>query len=286
MQAASTYRGRLAPSPTGYLHLGHAATFWTAQERCRARGGVLVLRIEDLDRERCKATYADALIEDMRWYGLNWQEGPDADGMFAPYRQSERTTVYTRAWRQLAAAGAIYPCTCTRKDVELALGAPHEGEREAIYPGTCRPATPQPLDLEKPTAANWRFRTSNGEAVGFEDGGTGHQKFHGGADFGDFIVWRRDGLPAYQLAVVADDAAMNITEVVRGEDLLVSTAQQLLLYRALGLQPPGFFHCPLVKDASGQRLAKRSGAHSLRAYREAGVDPIALRPAATSIARR
>ncbi len=272
----------MAPSPTGYLHRGHAATFWTAQCRCRARDGTLVLRIEDLDQERCRAAYADALVEDMRWYGLEWQEGPDVGGNFAPYRQSDRMDIYTRAWRQLAAAGAIYPCTCTRRDVELALGAPHEGDHEAIYPGTCRPATRLPIELEKPTAANWRFRAPRGEIIDFEDGGAGRQTFRVGADFGDFIVWRRDGLPAYQLAVVVDDAAMHITEVVRGEDLLVSTAQQLLLYRALGLLPPAFFHCPLVTDAAGQRLAKRTGAHSLRAYREAGVDSTALRPAGLS----
>lgn len=284
--AASTYRGRLAPSPTGYLHLGHAATFWTAQQRCRAQNGTLVLRIENLDRERCKAAYADALSEDMRWYGLVWQEGPDIGGGFGPYVQSERTAIYTEAWRRLASAGAIYPCTCTRRDVELALGAPHRGETEAIYPGTCRPVVPQPVELENPSAANWRFRTTANETIRFEDGGAGPQEFRAGADFGDFIVWRKDGLPAYQLAVVVDDVAMEITEVVRGEDLLVSTAQQLLLYRALGVRPPDFYHCPLVNDSSGKRLAKRSGAHSLRALRAAGVDPVALRRARSFIVIR
>ena len=278
MRPASTYRGRLAPSPTGYLHLGHAATFWTAQQRCRDADGELILRIEDLDRGRCKAEYRDALVEDLRWYGLSWQEGPDVGGAFGPYLQSERRARYVRAWRQLAAAGAIYPCTCTRRDVELALGAPHDGDHEAVYPGTCRPARSQPVLLETPPAVNWRFRAPEHESVRFVDGAAGAQSFRVGGDFGDFIVWRKDHAPAYQLAVVVDDAAMGITEVVRGGDLLASTAQQLLLYRALGWQPPAFYHCPLLKDATGQRLAKRTGAHSLRALRAAGVDPATLRP--------
>ena len=141
--------------------------------------------------------------------------------------------------------------------MELALGAPHLGENEAIYPGTCRPDRPRPVDHEYPAALNWRFRTTPGETVCFDDGRVGPQTFGAGVDFGDFLVWRKDGLPSYQLAVVTDDAAMKITEVVRGEDLLVATAQQILLYRALGLPTPDFYHCPLVNDASGQRLAKK-----------------------------
>lgn len=280
------YRGRLAPSPTGFLHRGHAATFWTAQERCHAQNGVLVLRIEDLDRERSRSEYARALMEDLRWYGLDWQEGPDIGGGFGPYVQSERMAFYSHVWRRLASTGAIYPCTCTRRDVELALGAPHQGDDEAIYPGTCRPTVPQPVELEKPSAVNWRFRTAANEMIRFADQCAGSQEFRVGDDFGDFIVWRKDGLPAYQLAVVVDDAAMEITEVVRGEDLLFSTARQLLLYRALGLRPPAFYHCPLVHDDAGRRLAKRSGAHSLRALRAAGVDPITLRPARPSLVSR
>ena len=277
MQEPPTYRGRLAPSPTGHLHLGHAATFWVAQQRCHYRRGALVLRIEDLDRSRCRAGYADALIEDLRWYGLQWQEGPDVGGSCAPYVQSERSSVYLQAWRKLAAAGAVYPCTCTRRDVELALAAPHAGEYEVIYPGTCRPERPQFVALADPGPVNWRFRTPEHETVRFEDLAAGPQAFRTGSDFGDFIAWRKDGAPAYQLAVVVDDAAMKITEVVRGRDLLASTAQQLLLYRALGLTPPDFYHCPLVKDPSGQRLAKRTGAHSLRSLRSAGTDPATLR---------
>ena len=272
------YRGRLAPSPTGFLHLGHAATFWTARERAAARGGVLILRVEDLDRERCKPDFAAALIEDLRWFGLRWDEGPDIGGPHAPYRQRERMEFYRAAGRRLAEQGSIYPCRCTRRDAARALAAPHPGEEESVYVDPCRPARPVAMTGKFPGGSNWRFRTPKGEAVRFCDGRAGPQEFVAGRDFGDFIVWRKDDLPAYQLAVVVDDAAMEITEVVRGADLLSSTAQQLLLYRALGLTPPGFYHGPLLMDRSGQRLAKRSGAHSLRALRAAGVDPATLRP--------
>ena len=162
--------------------------------------------------------------------------------------------------------------------MERAARAPHAGEHETIYPGTCRPPEPLPVNADEPGAMNWRLRTPTGETVAFEDGRAGHQEFRVGEDFGDFIVWRKDGVPAYQLAVVVDDAAMKITEVVRGDDLLSATAQQILLYRALGLPAPAFYHAPLVLGGDGRRLAKRSGAHSLRALREAGVDPATLRP--------
>ena len=274
---APAYRGRLAPSPTGYLHLGHAATFWVAQERSRQHSGVIILRVEDLDRERCRPEYADALIDDLRWFGLAWDQGPDVGGPMGPYLQSERTNFYREAWRVLAATGAIYPCVCTRRDVERAIRAPHAGEYEAIYPGTCRPSQPMRVDAEEPGTVNWRFRTTPGETVAFQDGRAGRREYRVGTDFGDFILWRKDGVPAYQLAVVVDDAAMGITEVVRGEDLLPATAQQLLLYRALGRTAPAFYHVPLVCGEDGQRLAKRSGAHSLRALRAAGVDPTTLR---------
>ena len=273
------YRGRLAPSPTGFLHLGHAATFWIAQERAAARGGALILRVEDLDQERCKPEFSAALIEDMRWFGLRWDEGPDIDGPHTPYRQRERMEFYRAAWRNLAEQGSIYPCRCTRRDAARALAAPHPGEKERVYADPCRPAWPVAIAHPHPGGANWRYRTPDRETVRFRDGRAGPQEFVAGRDFGDFIVWRKDDLPAYQLAVVVDDAAMVITEVVRGADLLSSTAQQLLLYRVLGLTPPDFYHCPLVTDPNGQRLAKRSGAHSLRALRAAGVDPATLRPA-------
>ncbi len=277
MITPAPYRGRLAPSPTGFLHRGHVATFLTAQRRARAHGGTLVLRVEDLDRERCKPAFAQALVEDLRWIGLDWREGPDVGGPFGPYRQSERAGSYLRAWQQLAARGMIYPCTCSRRDVERAARAPHAGEHEAIYPGICRPALPTVPMQTRPDGVNWRLRTPTGERIAFTDGCAGEQEFVAGRDFGDFVFWRRDGVSSYQLAVVVDDDAMRITEVVRGADLLESTAQQILLYRELGLAIPAFYHCPLMTDAHGVRLAKRASAHSLRALREAGVDPAAIR---------
>lgn len=272
-----TYRGRLAPSPTGLLHLGHARTFWVAQERARAAGGMLVLRIEDLDRERCRAHWTEAMLEDLRWFGFRWQEGPDLGGPFGPYCQSQRLALYADALAKLKEAGWVYPCRCSRREVRAAARAPHAAdEDEPIYPGTCRPVAGAPAP-EPDGRVHWRFRVPEGEVIEFIDGACGPQRFVAGVDFGDFIVWRSDGVPAYQLACVVDDAAMQITEVVRGADLLKSTARQLLLYRALGLQPPDFFHCPLVTDAHGHRLAKRHDALSLRTLRARGWQPEQIR---------
>lgn len=279
---ASDYRGRLAPSPTGFLHLGHAATFWTAQHRAQTHHGILVLRNEDLDTARCRASFVEAMFEDLRWFGLRWQEGPDCGGPFAPYSQSQRMTLYRATFAQLRQTGLVYPCTCSRRDVLQALGAPHAGEEEPLYPGTCRPGHGHSVALgptSGPRPVNWRFRVPDGEILSFIDGYYGRQKFVAGTDFGDFVVWRHDDTPAYQLAVVADDAAMRITEVVRGQDLLKSTARQLLLYRALRLPIPAFYHCPLITDESGVRLAKRDAVLSLRALRERGVTPEAARKA-------
>lgn len=278
------YRGRLAPSPTGFLHLGHARTFWTAQQQANAAHGILVLRNEDLDASRCRAEFVSAMFEDLAWFGLRWQEGPDVGGPFAPYSQSERTEFYRASLRQLLLGGFVYPCRCSRQDVRRALQAPHIGEDEPIYPGTCRPkstrcvaANPIVAKLDSPSQVNWRFRVPDGEKLRFTDGHCGDQTFVAGQDFGDFIVWRHDDIPAYHLAVVVDDASMQITEVVRGEDLLKSTARQLLLYRALGWDAPTFCHCPLVTDANGVRLAKRHDALSLRALRLSKADPAKLR---------
>lgn len=278
MSDSRPYRGRLAPSPTGYLHLGHARTFWTAQERANEQGGVLVLRNEDLDRQRCKPEFVTAMLEDLRWFGLRWQEGPDVGGPFAPYAQSERMAHYRTAFQRLRSAGLIYPCCCSRQDVLRALQAPHQGEDEPVYPGTCRPQPGQCApEVSAERAVSWRFRVPDGGQVDFVDGHFGLQSFKAGADFGDFVVWRHDDLPAYHLAVVVDDAAMGITEVVRGADLLRSTARQLLLFAALGHPVPNYYHCPLMTDERGVRLAKRNDALSLRTLRQQGVTPDALR---------
>ena len=269
------YRGRLAPSPTGYLHLGHARTFWAAQERARAHGGNLILRNEDLDATRFKMEFVDAMLEDLRWFGFKWSEGPDCGGPLAPYNQSERMIFYRAALEKLCAGNFIYPCTCSRKDIQAAVTAPHaENDAEPIYPGTCRGNSKLKIQNSK---FAWRFRVPDGEPIGFMDGNCGEQNFVAGRDFGDFIVWRGDDVPSYQLACVVDDAAMQITEVVRGADLLLSTARQILLYRALGRPPPDFFHCALMQDGLGQRLAKRHDALSLRRLRELGESPEGLR---------
>jgi glutamyl-tRNA synthetase len=291
------YRGRLAPSPTGFLHVGHARTFWTAYQRAIAAGGSLVMRIEDLDPDRSRAEYAQAAIDDLRWLGIRWQEGPDLSGPYAPYEQSRRYAIYLDAWRKLLRGGFLFPCRCSRKDLEAALSAPHEGissgmsgaqsnieqeplDDEPIYPGTCRaavvtmPANSAAREITEPGSYNWRFRVPDGETIEFEDLNLGPQRFVAGRDFGDFVVWRRDGVPSYQLACVADDAAMHITEVVRGEDLLKSTSRQILLYRALKLDPPAWFHCRLVTNSNGRRLAKRHDALSLRTLRQRGLTPM------------
>lgn len=263
--AKSGYRGRLAPTPTGYLHLGHARTFLAAQRRAAESGGELILRVEDLDQARCKQEFVDAMLEDLAWAGLRW--------VGEPVFQSRRGEVYRAAWRRLRAGGFVYACECSRKDVAASIAAPHDDGSEPLYPGTCRDKRLSFDDESEALARNWRFRVPDGERIAFEDGRLGPTGFVAGRDFGDFLVWRKDGIPAYELAVVADDAAMGVTEVVRGEDLLLSTARQILLYRALGYAPPAFYHCPLVRDAQGRRLAKRDKALALRELRASGVAP-------------
>ena len=267
-------RGRLAPTPTGHLHVGHARTFTLAAERARRAGGTLVYRTEDLDASRCRPEFAAAAIADLRWLGLDWQEGPDVGGPCGPYVQSERLPWFAEVWRRLQASGAIYPCDKSRKDVARSLTAPHaEDDAEPIFPPDLRPALGLGRELTAPGASNWRFRVPDGETIAFDDALRGPQAFVAGRDFGDFLVWRKDGFPAYELAVVADDHAMGITEVVRGADLLLSTARQLLLYRALGWTAPTWAHAPLIVDADGRRLAKRTAGLSIRELRAAGRTP-------------
>jgi glutamyl-tRNA synthetase len=278
MEALSTtqhlpYRGRLAPSPTGLLHIGHACTFWTAYQRALAHRGTLVLRNEDLDPQRSKAEFAQAMIDDLHWLGIGWQEGPDVGGPFAPYEQSRRRELYLHAWRKLRDGGFIYPCTCSRQDLAASAAAPNEGDDEPLYPGRCREKLHEAIRYQEPRGVNWRFLVPGGETISFNDLRQGAQRFVAGRDFGDFVIWRRDDVPAYQLAVVADDAALQITEVVRGADLLKSSARQLLLIRALELPVPAYYHCHLLRDDSGKRLAKRHDALSLRTLRQQGHTP-------------
>ncbi len=266
-QGKTTCRGRIAPTPTGDMHIGHARTFVEAFRRAEAAGGSIVLRIEDLDPLRCRDEWTRRAIDDLAWLGVRWTEGP--------VYQSRRRSTYDEVWRALRDGGYIYPSAVSRREVRDAAHAPHEDDEDAepIFPPAFRPPVGEGRDAERPAGVVWRFRVPDGEVVRFTDACHGEQTFTAGVDFGDFIVWRKDDVPAYELAVVADDIAMRITEVVRGEDLLRSTARQLLVYRALGATPPSWCHLPLVRDESGRRLAKRHESLSIRELRERGLSP-------------
>ena len=230
---------------------------------------------------RFRLDFVQAMLEDLRWIGLNWDEGPDIGGPFAPYDQSGRRSIYRAAIERLHTARLIYPCTRSRRDVLEAIGAPHEGagaDDEPVYPKEFRPPIDAPLPaLGEAINVNWRLRVPDGETIEFNDGQFGPQRAIAGRDFGDFLVWRKDDVPSYQLACAVDDAAMEITEVVRGADLIKSTFRQLLIYRALVSAPPAFYHCPLMVDEHGERLAKRHDALSLRTMREQGIQPEEVR---------
>ena len=258
------YRGRLAPSPTGGLHLGIARTALCAWLRARSSGGVLVLRVEDIDTPRVVAGSAESIMEDLRWLGLDWDEGPDVGGPHAPYLQSQRTQRYEAALEQLSARGFVYPCTCSRKEIAGIASAPH-GDLGPLYPGTCRDRDSSLARPDRPVAL--RFKHS-GELPSFSDVLHGLYP-HPIVD--DFVLRRGDGMFSYQLAVVADDIAMNISEVVRGDDLLSSTPRQLALYAAFGAEAPSFLHVPLLLGEDGRRLSKRHGATALADFRARGV---------------
>ncbi len=269
-----SYRGRFAPSPTGDLHLGGARTALCAWLAARAAGGGYLMRVEDLDGPRVVPGAEARILEDLAWLGLDWDEGPDVGGAHAPYRQSLRLARYDAAVEQLLADGRAFYCWCSRAEVARAAAAPHgpadDGPR---YPGTCRViATPPPNDLRHRRRPSVRLRVET-ETIEFADGVHGPQREDVAAAIGDFVVRRADGIAAYQLAVVVDDAAMGISDVVRGDDLLGSTARQILLYRALGLVPPRFAHVPLVLGPDGARLSKRHGAVAVRALGERGRTP-------------
>lgn len=212
------------------------------------------------------------MYEDLAWLGIVWSEGPDRGGAYSPYSQSERRSHYLAAWQQLRDAGWIYPCTCSRKDLAEAATAPNDADDEPIYPGRCRLRT-DAGNFSEPAGVNWRFRVPADKTISFIDVHLGPQAFVAGEDFGDFVVWRRDDVPAYQLAVAVDDALMQMTEVVRGADLLKSTARQILVLEALGYSLPAYYHCDLVRDATGTRMAKRHDSASIRQLRETGKTP-------------
>jgi glutamyl-tRNA synthetase len=265
--AATTVIGRLAPSPTGAQHVGNARTYLLAWLSARAQGGRLVLRIEDIDSPRVKPGAADEACADLRWLGLDWDEGP--------IRQTSRLEHYEAALAELRRRDLVYPCTCTRSDIERAASAPHAENEGPVYPGTC--AHRRAADAEQLTDRSfaWRLRVP-AEPITFHDRCAGVIELDLRALGGDFVVWKSAGTPAYQLAVVVDDAAQGVTEVIRGADLIPSTPRQLLLYQALGLTPPSFAHVPLVVGPDGRRLAKRHGDTRLAALRAAGVRPQAL----------
>ena len=275
MERSTNIRGRLAPSPTGALHVGNARSFLLAWLSVRSGGGTVVLRMEDLDHPKVKPGTADAVLDDLRWLGLDWDEGPDVGGVHAPYVQRERVPYYAAALQKLLAAGLVYPCVCSRQDVASAQQAPH-AEDYQWYPGTCRDRfatfAEASARLPRERLPAWRFRVPEGH-VGFEDGFCGYSETDVAQRDGDFVLARNLHGAGYMLAVVVDDAAMGMTEVVRGDDLLPATHRQLLLYRALGLEPPQFIHVPLVVGSDGRRLAKRHGDTRLCAYREQGVPP-------------
>ena len=258
--------GRLAPSPTGHLHLGHARSFLIAWWHARSRGGRIFLRLEDLDIERVKPGMIEAAIEDLRWLGLDW------DG--EPYVQSSGFGEINAAATALVDRGLAYPCICTRKEIQAAMSAPHGESTETIYPGTCRGKFKTLAAAERASGrpAALRFAVPN-QLVRIEDGIQGVREFDVATSIGDFPILRRFGMPAYQLAVVVDDARQGVTEIVRGSDLLESCARQWLLQEALGFAHPHWWHVPLVTDAAGRRLAKRSDDVSLARLRAAGTDP-------------
>ncbi len=266
--------GRFAPSPTGAMHLGNLRTALLAWLSARSAGGRMVLRIEDLDTSRLVPGAEVAILEELIWLGLDWDEGPDVGGPSAPYRQSERAARYDEATRRLLEGGQAFACACSRADVARAATAPH-GEDGPRYPGTCRDLDPAEVAARaaaqgrRPTV---RFRGA-GQRWAFSDRIHGPVDPLGAEGLDDFVIRRADGGAAYQLAVVVDDAAMGISEVVRGDDLLTSTPRQLALYRALGLPPPWFGHVPLVLSPAGERLAKRTRPQALADLRRRGIAP-------------
>ena len=284
-QAARKVRGRLAPSPTGYLHLGNAWAFLLAWWAARQAGGDILLRLEDIDPQRSRPEFALAVMEDLRWLGLDWDEGPDLPaggnatplperGPCGPYVQSRCAGLYAQALQQLERLGCLYPCFCTRKELRALAGAPHVDDRGAPYPGTCRSLSQAERAALRQAGrrASLRFHGPS-EPICFRDVVQGPQCFRLDDCGGDFAVQRSDGVIAYQLAVAVDDGRMRINQVVRGRDILSSTPRQIALLRLLGYEIPTYAHIPLLCDAEGERLAKRHHSLALRSLRAEGVPP-------------
>jgi glutamyl-tRNA synthetase len=266
----SDYRGRFAPSPTGDLHLGTLATALVAWGRARAAGGRFILRVEDIDTPRVVQDSEARQLDDLRWLGLDWDEGPDIGGTAGPYRQSERVAYYEEALARLAGQGLLYLCDCSRAEIALVASAPHAGEEGPRYPGTCRRFGMQVREWKRPPAIRIALPD---RAVTIDDLFQGQITQHVAGEVGDFVLKRGDGAYAYQLAAVVDDLEMRVSEVVRGVDLLSSAPRQALLAELLEGRPPVWAHVPLVYDADGTRLQKRSPSHTLGESRESGATP-------------
>ena len=267
------YRGRFAPSPAGDLHLGLAACELVGWLMARSSGGAFVLRVEDIDTPRVRAGVERKQLDDLRWLGLDWDEGPDVGGPHTPYRQSERTAIYDRALHELADKGLTYLCDCSRADIARIASAPHVGDEGPRYPGTCRELGVHDRVFKRDPAI--RLKAPDREVV-VDDRWQGRVVENVWRTVGDFVLRRGDGVYAYQLAVVVDDLAMGVTEVVRGADLLGSAARQALLCALLGAEPPRYAHHPMIVAADGTRLAKRASGVSLRDHRDVGASSGAL----------
>lgn len=277
-------RGRFAPTPSGFLHIGNALTALLAWLQMRAVGGQFLLRIEDVDEGRSRQEFARQMVDELRWLGIDWDEGPDVGGPVGPYEQRARTSLYAAAFRELERNGYLYPCFCSRADLAQVAATMNVSFAEPVYPGTCRQLTKaqrSKLLAQKSPSMRFSFAASDmgvsdtgasdiGSMVRFLDLVQGSQAVSP-SSLGDFVVRRADGLFAYQLAVVVDDAAMGVTDVLRGADLLISTPRQLALYRALGQAPPTFGHVPLVVDADGNKLSKRNRSITLAYLRQSGI---------------
>lgn len=267
--------GRLAPSPTGALHLGNARTFLLAWLSIRQQRGTLILRMEDIDSPRVKPAARQSTLDDLRWLGLDWDYGPDVGGPHQPYTQTERVQIYLDELDALKARQCVYPCTCSRSEIARSASAPHESVDGPVYPGTCRGRESGDSRLWKPDEFAWRWRASDA-TIELDDSVRGRSSRNVARELGDFIVARGTGWPAYQLAVVVDDFLMGVTEVVRGDDLLSSTFRQIDILKHMSRPIPVYAHVPLIIGPDGRRLAKRHGDTRLSFFRELGIEPHAI----------